>query len=173
MQDWGHDCLSSARYSALLDKIRLLSAEEESRAGVETSTVRWTRVKTSPSSVEVRCLKEQGRIDKEPPLFVFTEYPFPFYSCITDLSFYFQESVAQQLRNTKSILQSTHRPDSRCVALKSFYLHLQPQWSRSQAADLYSPKTTTIWSPPWWCARWKECIFQYHLKNRWLSHLPS
>ena len=28
MQDWGLDCLSSARYSALLDKIRLLSAEE-------------------------------------------------------------------------------------------------------------------------------------------------
>lgn len=72
MQDWGHDYLSSARHSALLDKIRLLSAEEESRAGVETSTVRWTRVKTSPSSVEVRCLKEQGRIHKEPPLFVFT-----------------------------------------------------------------------------------------------------
>ena len=26
MQDWGLDCLSSARYSALLDKIRLLLA---------------------------------------------------------------------------------------------------------------------------------------------------
>lgn len=50
MQDWGHDYLSKARYRAFLDKIRLLSAEEENRAGVEPRAVGSTMVKTTPSS---------------------------------------------------------------------------------------------------------------------------
>lgn len=83
----GHDYLSSARYSALLDKIRLLSAEdEESGAGVEIrppGELRWK----PPFMLEVRCLKEQGRtMNLSLSLF---NIPSPFYRCIKWLVLFF------------------------------------------------------------------------------------
>lgn len=142
----GHDYLSSARYSALLTKIRL-HQQKMRRVGLG----RW---KLGPSG-ELRwkppfkCWKwgasKNRAIGARTSSLSLFNIP-SFYRCIGRLVLFFSKKAwPSSWEIPKAFFQSTTRPDSWCVilSLSPFLYTLQAQWSRSQAADLYSPKRIT------------------------------
>lgn len=84
MQDWRHDCLSKASTELSWTKSGFCLQKRRTGLGWNLRLSGQLGWKPPHQVLEVRCLKEQGRIDKGPSLFVFIYYPFPFYSCIID-----------------------------------------------------------------------------------------